>query len=138
MEKVKFDKYIVFEKGREYEIIMFPFIKYMWVFDGYPAEEGLYISGSEYAYRMLRYAFEILSDDPGKLLYFPCRQHGVEGMFETNFHLLMYRPELQFRRSLWTKLKKKIDKKHWAGKYILHYDGQKADDYYHNILTKKI
>lgn len=30
MKKMKIDRYLVYEKGREYEILKFPFIKYMW------------------------------------------------------------------------------------------------------------
>ena len=116
MKGIKLDRYAIYEKGREYEVLVFPFIKYMWVFDGGPAEDGLYISGSEYSYAMLRYVFALLASDPGKLVFFPCRQPGVEGMFEPNYHLVLYRPELQFRRSLWVKIKKKIDRKNWKGK----------------------
>ena len=50
MKGIKLDRYAIYEKGREYEVLVFPFIKYMWVFDGGPAEDGLYISGSEYSY----------------------------------------------------------------------------------------
>ncbi len=137
MKGIKLDRYAIYEKGREYEVLVFPFIKYMWVFDGGPAEDGLYISGSEYSYAMLRYVFALLASDPGKLVFFPCRQPGVEGMFEPNYHLVLYRPELQFRRSLWVKIKKKIDRKNWKGRYVLCYDGKKTDDYYENVLRKK-
>ena len=40
MKGIKLDRYAIYEKGREYEVLVFPFIKYMWVFDGGPAEDG--------------------------------------------------------------------------------------------------
>ena len=40
----------------------------------------------------------------------------------------MLSPELKFRRSEWYKLKSRIDKKHWAGKYVLNYNQQKLID----------
>lgn len=41
-KKIKVDKYQVYEKGRLYEVLKFPFIKHMWAYDDHPAEEMMF------------------------------------------------------------------------------------------------
>lgn len=36
--------------------------------------------------------------------------------------MVLCRPELQFRRSLWTRIRRGLGKKRWQGKYALRYD----------------
>ncbi len=44
-EKIKVDHYSVYEKGRTYEVLKFPFIKHMWAYDDHPAEEMMLVDG---------------------------------------------------------------------------------------------
>lgn len=139
-EKIKLDKYAVYEKGRVYEILVFPFIKNMYVYDrtgGDHDRDGCQIDASRKAYTYISYAMAILANDPGKLLYFPCRQPGYEQYYPFTYHMALCRPELQFRRSLWMEIRGRLDKKHWQGKYILPYDREKLCDYFENVLVKK-
>ena len=50
--------------------------------------------------------------------------------------MVLCRPELQFKRSLWTRIKRKLDKKHLSGKFVLRYDRRKLDDYVRKGLWK--
>ena len=50
--------------------------------------------------------------------------------------MVLCRPELQFKRSLWTRIKRKLDKKHLSGKFVLQYDCQKLEDYVRKGLLK--
>lgn len=139
-QKIKLDKYAVYEKGRLYEVIVFPFIRYMYAYSrtgGDHDRDGCQIDAGRDAYTYLCYALAILAEDPGKLLYFPCKQTGYDGYFSHNYNVIFCRPDLQFRRSLWTRIKKKLDKKHWQGKYILQYDREKFYDYFENVLVRK-
>lgn len=139
-EKIKLDKYAVYEKGRVYEVLVFPFIKNMYVYDrtgGDHDRDGCRIDASRKAFTYVCYAMAILADDPGKLLYFPCKQPGYEGYYPFTFHMVLCRPELQFRRSRWTRIRSRLDKKHWQGKYTLLYDREKLYDYFENVLVKK-
>ena len=46
-----------------------------------------------------------------------------------NYHLVMARPELQFKRSRWFDIKGRLDRKHWVGKYTFNYNEKKLRDY---------
>lgn len=50
--------------------------------------------------------------------------------FGQTYHLALMRPELQFRRSEWPRLHKKLNRRHWVGKYTVHYNQKKLMDYY--------
>lgn len=73
-------------------------------------------------------ATAILAEDPSKIIYFPSKKKDIYGKLNFEFNLVMLRPELQFRRSEWYRLKARLDKKHWAGKYVLNYNQQKLLD----------
>ena len=45
------------------------------------------------------------------------------------YDAVILRPELQFRRSDWLELRRKLDKKHWKGKYTIHHNVKKLDDW---------
>ncbi len=139
-EKIKLEQYAVYEKGRVYEVLVFPFLENMYVHyctKGDFDEEGGQIDASRAAYAQICYAMAILADDPGKLLYFPCKQPGYGGYYPFTYHMVLCRPELQFRRSLWMRIRGKLDKKHWQGKYILRYDKEKLCDYFEKVLVRK-
>lgn len=101
MKKIKIDRYFIAEKGRRYEILKFPFIKHMWTIDEPDEREGYFsVHGCKEAFCQIRYAFVILANFPDKIIYFPCKQEEIGENFVENFHLVMCRPELQFKRSL--------------------------------------
>lgn len=138
MKKIRIDKYTVREKGRTYEILKFPFIKHMWAFDDYPEEDMFMVDGCKEAFMWLKYAFAVLANDSGKIIYFPCRQEGIGRYYAMpTYDLVLCRPELQLRRSLWFRIRRKLDKKHYTGKYVLAYNRRKLDDYYESGLGKK-
>lgn len=137
MKRIKVEQYTVYAKGRNYEILKFPYIQYMWAFDDHPEEDMLMVDGCKEVFMWLKYAFAILANDDSKILYFPCKQHPGGEYYRENYHLVLCRPELQFRRSLWFRLKGKLDKKHYSGNYILRYDRKKLDDYYESGFGNK-
>ncbi len=138
MEKIKIDKYTIREKGRTYEVLKFPFIRYMWAFDCHPEENMLMVDGCQKAFKWMKYAFAILANDDSKIIYFPCKQSGIGHYYSMpTYHLVLCRPELQLRRSRWFQIKKKLDKKHVSGKYVLSYNRKKLVDYYESGLGGK-
>lgn len=126
--KIKIDKYVVPGKKRSYEILMFPNYQNMYAYDGHPREEMYEVDGDEEAVRALAAAAAILAVDLSKILYFPCKKRGF--WMNDDYSLVMARTELQFRRSEWYRLKPKLDKRHWRGKYVFNYQPGKLVDYY--------
>ncbi len=63
--------------------------------------EGCGIDAGRDAYTSLAHAMAVLADDPGKLIYFPCKQPGYMGYYPYTYHVVFCRPGLQFKRSLW-------------------------------------
>ena len=135
-KKVKIDKYSVYGKKRLYEILVFPARKYMWAYYPHPGEDFYMIDGNGEALRNLAIAFAILAEDPSKIIYFPIKKIENEEHFWDSFHLVLIRPELQFRHSEWFRLKGRLDKKHWTGKYVFPYDPQKLADYEKRIFNQ--
>lgn len=134
MKRIKIDYYCVYEKGREYKVLKFHFVKHMWAFECH--EDGIMIDGCMGAFKLLSYAFAILANEPDKLIYFPCRQEGIGQYYADNKDAVLCRPELQLRRSLWTKIRKKLDRQHYRGKYCFQYDKKKLNDYFEKVLMK--
>lgn len=134
---IKIDEYHVYEKGREYEILVFPFIKHMWAYDN-SAEWGyVRIDGTAKAHYLMCYALDILARNKNKIIYFPCKQEGIGGIYHKNWSLVMCRPELQLRRSLWFKIKKNLDKKHLTGRFKYTFDPDRSIGYFRDIIPKK-
>lgn len=126
--KIKIDKCVVFGKKRPYEILVFPDCEYMYVYDARPREDCYEVQGNRDAIRNIMIAAAVLAEDPSKIIYFPCKKKDIYGKLNFEFNLVMLRPELQFRRSEWYRLKARLDKKHWVGKYVLNYNQQKLID----------
>ncbi len=110
-KKIKIEKYKIYEKGRTYEVLKFPFIKHMWAYDDHPAEKLLLVDGCKEAFEWMTYACAILAYDKNKIIYFPCKQNGIGKYYKDSHHLVMCRAELQFKRSLWFRIKDKLDDK---------------------------
>lgn len=131
-EKYKFDLYEIYEKGRTYQVIVMPRMKYMFVFDGHPeGEKRLFVDGDKVAYKYLKLAYSILIKDPSKLIYFPCRWSENYGDYyhKNTSDYVLYRYELQFRRSRWYRIKDRLDRAHYKGKYVLDYERDKQLDW---------
>lgn len=137
MKKIKIEQYRIYEKGRVYEVLKFPFIRHMWAFDDFPEEDMLMVDGCKEVFLWMKYAFAILANYPEKILYFPCKQEGIGRYYKDNHHVVLCRPELQLRRSLWFRLKKKLDKRHSVEKFSFVYDRKKLDDFYEKGLWKR-
>jgi len=136
-KKIKIEKYNVYEKGRTYEVLKFPFIKHMWAYDDHPAEKMLLVDGCKEAFEWMTYACAILANDKNKIIYFPCKQNGIGKYYKDSHHLVMCRAELQFKRSLWFRIKDKLDKRHYAEKYVFAYHRKKLMDYYESGCGNK-
>ena len=129
MKRFKVDEYIVKEGNREYSILVFPFIKYMWAYDD-TWESGYYaVDGPYEVFSMLRYAMAILIASSDKIIYFPCKQYGIGRYYNENYNLVICSPRVQLRRSSWNDLRNKLIQKNKRGSYVLRYDRKKLDDY---------
>lgn len=129
--KVKIDQYKVYSKKRrrEQEILVFRKEKYMWAFDDYPEMDMMMVDGDKNAFKALKLAYAILTQEPNKIIYFPVRDiEGIGEYYGDTWNLVLMRPELQFRRSEWFEIKKKLDKRHLSEKYILNYNRHRLDN----------
>lgn len=134
MEKVKLNQYIVYNKKREYRIIVFPKEPLMWGYEDSPYESDLYmVDGDKNAFKALSRAMALLANDFGKIVYFPLDRKGLGGYYTDSYKLVLCRPELQFRQSEWYDIKSQINQKHHAGKYVLQYDKKKLKDFFERI-----
>ena len=134
MIRFKVDEYVVREKGKEYSILVFPFVKYMWVYDDRPEEYCYMVDGTVESFSMLKYALAILTETSDKIIYFPCKQEGIGNCYTENYNLILCTPKAQFRRSSWIAIRRKLSPATKKGSYVLQYDRKKLDDY----CTKKI
>lgn len=129
MNKFKIDEYKITEKGRDYSVLVFPKVEYMWAFDDWPEENSYMVDGTAYAFKLLKLACAILISSPDKIIYFPCKQSGIGRYYRNNYHLVLCSPGVQLRRTGWVQIRRKISRKTWIGKYKFCYDRQKLDDY---------
>lgn len=144
MVRFKVDEYLVKEKGREYSVLVFPFVKYMWAFDDEPEENCYMVDGCVEAFSMLKYAMAILAEASDKIIYFPCKQEGIGRYYSENYNLIICTPKSQLRCSYWIPIRRKLNNSTYVGSYVLQYDRQKLDDYclkkllerYHNGIKE--
>lgn len=131
MKKYKLDRYVVYNKKRKYEIIVFPKEPFMWAYEDSPYESGLYmVDGDKNAFKALSLAMALLANDFGKIIYFPLDGKGLGSYYTDGYKLVLCRPELQFGQSEWYDMKSRLDQKHYEGKYVLSYDKQKLNDFF--------
>lgn len=121
------------KRQREFEILVFEPPRHMWAYDAFPGEDMLAIDGDKDAYKVLKYAYAILAQDPSKVIYFAVANQGIGDYYAHDCNLVLIRPELQFRYSDWYQIKQKLDEKHWVGKYTYNYNKQKLMDYYYHL-----
>ncbi len=137
MTRIKVSQYKIYEKGREYSVLKFPCIKHMWVYDDRPEEDCYMVDGPPEVFSMLKYAFAILIEASDKIIYFPCKQDGIGSYYTENYDLVLCGPKAQFRRSLWVKLKRKLQDSNLTEKYVLQYSRKKLDDFCLSRLLEK-
>ena len=53
MDKFKVEEFRVVEKGKEYSVLVFPKIEYMWAFDDNPEEDCYMVDGTAEVYSAL-------------------------------------------------------------------------------------
>lgn len=136
MLRFKVDEYKVREKGREYSVIVFPFMEYMWAYDNW-TEEGCYmVDATANGYKMLMYAMAILIQASDKIIYFPCKQSGIGRYYNENYNLILCTPKAQLRRSRWIKIRRKLKYSHKRS-CVLQYNRRKLDDYCKKFLMEK-
>lgn len=117
MKRFKADEYVVREKGRDYSVLVFPFVKYMWAFDDWPGEDCYMVDGSAEAFSMLKYALAILIEASDKVIYFPCKQKGIDTFYNENYNLVICTPKAQLRRSSWIAIRRKLTASTKKGRY---------------------
>ena len=125
IDKYTVNMYRVYSKkrDRELEIMVFPEIKYMWAFDPHPMEEEIMIDGDKEAMSALGAAYATLVSRPSVIIYFPIKSPSKSGGYcQESLHLVMMRPELQFKMSEWFAIKKKLDRNHFCGSHVFAYN----------------
>lgn len=137
MDKLKIDEFRVFEKGKEYSVLVFPKIEYMWVVEGDDKDDTFWIDAAVEGHVAFKYAMAILAEASDKIIYFPCKQKGLGGYYSTNYNLILCTPKVQLRRSLWPSIRRKLNDKNKRGKYVLHYNRKKLDDFCEKKLMVK-
>lgn len=136
--KFKVDCYEIYNKGRTYKVLKFPRVENAWAFDDFPEDDQLMLDGDPEFYRLLHHAIAALITDPSVIIYFPIKHPGDTSYHaHMTFDAVLLRPELQFRRSRWYSIKSKLNKQHWRGKYTIHHDIQKLDDYWKQLCKKR-
>lgn len=134
--KLIVDSYSVYNRGRVFDVLVFPRHENAWAF--YESDDEKYeIDGDKAFFKMLLYALAVLADNPSKIIYFPIRHPG-ETMYgaEETYDAVLLRPELPFRRSDWRVVRHKLDRKHFAGKYAVHYDSATMEQYWQEYREK--
>lgn len=137
MKRFKVDEYIVREKGKEYSVLVFPFIKDMYAFNDWPEEDCYMVDGSTKAFSMLKYALAILIEASDKIIYFPCKKNGLSGCYTDNYNLVLCTPKAQFHRSSWIAIRRKLNASTKRGSYCLQYNRKKLDDFCRKKLFEK-
>lgn len=137
--KFKVDKYEVYNRGRTFTILKFPRTENAWAFDDVPEEDQLMLDGCPEFMQHVQHSLAALIENPNLIIYFPIK-HPDEKTYRPNpmtYDAVILRPELQFRRSDWLTLRRKLDQKHWKGKYTICHDVKKLDDWYKKRYAEK-
>lgn len=129
LKHFKVDEYVVREKGRDHSVLVFPFVKYMWVFNDWPGEDCYMVDGSAEAFSKLKYALAILIEASDKIIYFPCKQEGIGTFYNENYNLVLCTPKAQLHRSSWIAIRRKLNTFTKRGRYRLQYNRKKLDDF---------
>lgn len=127
--KRKIDCYEVSVHGKTYKVLKFPVISNCWAFWDW-ADEVYMIDGNPDAMSLVRTAMAGLIADPSIIAFFPIRHEPEESYGGSmTYDAVLCRPELQFPRKLWPEIRRKLDCSHWNGKYTIHHNPQKIDDW---------
>lgn len=96
------------------------------------------LDGTPEFYQLVQYALAAMIADPSVIIYFLIKRPGYTGYRDhMTYDAILVRPELRFRRSEWYDLKGHLNPQHYAGKYTIHYDGKKLDDWWNRLERKK-
>ena len=134
--KLIVDHYSVYNRGRVFDILVFPRHENAWAF--YENDDEKYeIDGDKAFFKIMLHALAVLADDPSKIIYFPIRHPG-ETMYgaEETYDAVLLRPELPIRRSDWRDVRRKLDRKHFVGKYTVQYDSLKMEQSWQEYCKK--
>lgn len=129
MDKLKIEEYVVKEKGREYSVLVFPKLQYMWAYDCSPEEYCYMEDGTAEVFCALKHAMAILTQASDKIIYFPCKQEGIGTCYRDNYNLVLCTPKAQLRRSYWIAIRRKLVSANKRGNYVFRYDRKKLDDF---------
>lgn len=136
--KAKVDLYKVFIKDSVYKIIIFPRIERAWAYDDFPEDNQLMVDGSPEFFHQVQLALAALTVDPTLIVYFPIKHKNCRRYWDlSTYDAVILRPELQFRRSRWYRIKPKLDKRHWVGKYTIQYNEKKLTDLWKKKYAEK-
>lgn len=128
MDRIRIEEYVVREKGREFSVLVFPKLQYMWVFDDYPEEHCYLVDGTAEVFSALKHALAVLAEASDKIIYFPCKQEGIGNYYRKNYNLVLCTPKAQLRRSSWIAIRRKLVTANKKNAYVLQYNRKKLDD----------
>ena len=122
MCKYKVEEYSVTEKNKEYSVLVFPKLQYMWAYDCSPEEYCYMVDGTAEVFSALKHAMAILTQASDKIIYFPCKQDGIGTCYRDNYNLVLCTLKAQLRRSYWIAIRRKLVPANKRGNYVLRYD----------------
>jgi len=128
IKKLKFEQYRVRGKHREFDVLVFPKKKNMWAYYE-DFDERYEIDGDLAAFQQVKYALATLIADPNKIVYFPIRGPEINGYYRQNYDAVLTRPELQFRRSEWVRLRRQLTKLNRIENFVLQYNPDRLCQY---------
>lgn len=123
-EIIRIPQYRIRGKKRYYNILVFPKHKYAWTYYEYWAPVKYCLDASIEYYEHVKHGLAATLIDPNLILYFPTSDPSKEVLLahSYNYNLVIVRPQLQFKRSEWFDLKKKLDKNHRVEDFVLKYN----------------
>ena len=120
MDKIKIPQYLARGKHRWFHVLRLPELPYAWAYDCY--DDGRYeIDGNIETFRWLKYALAVLIQSPDRIVYLPIRKEDTKDCIFSSYDAVITRPELQFRRSEWIKLRRQLNAAHRVSDYRLQY-----------------
>ena len=126
--------YQILQHRTPHNTFAFPYHTNVWAY--YEGDYGDYkVDGDTTFYTTLLQALAILYNDPTKILYFPISKPApVPPLNCEAYNLVLVRPELQFQRHDWKKIRTHLYKQHYIGDFTYSYSSQKMIDEYSTFM----
>lgn len=132
--KCKYEQYQVTYKQHTYKIVVFPVLQDMWFYDAHPAEETYDVNGSTESMKEFAKCFAIAIADPQAIVFLPFKKGG-----KNNYNMVLSRHSvINFKPSVWYKIKPLMVRKNKVQNYILHYNAGKLQDFIRKGIGEKL